>query len=84
MAKIKPDSKIYQEKAKMTLSEVIPKFLFDKNSTYGSYFDYTEYMWSQKDQPEILQIFFEDLIMVSSCKCFELFLCSNKVSDSKR
>ena len=84
MAKIKPDSKMYQEKAKMTLSEVIPKFLFDKNSTYGSYFDYTEYMWSQKDQPEILQIFFEDLILVSLYKCLELVFCSKKINESRR
>jgi len=36
-------------------------YLFNKDVPYGSYFDYTEYMWSLKDKPNILVIFFEDL-----------------------
>jgi len=36
----------------------------DKARFYGRYFDYIEYMWSLKDDPNMLVIFYEDLIMV--------------------
>jgi len=36
----------------------------DKARFYGRYFDYVEYMWSLKDDPNMLVIFYEDLIMV--------------------
>ncbi|KAF6022731.1 SULT1B1 [Bugula neritina] len=29
----------------------------------GSYFDFVEYMWSLRDDPNMLVIFFEDLIL---------------------
>jgi len=51
--------------AKLTLSEMLEMFLEDKDMPYGRYFDYIEYMWSLRDEPNILLVFFEDLINVS-------------------
>ncbi|KAF6022881.1 hypothetical protein EB796_018807 [Bugula neritina] len=48
--------------AKLTLSEMLEMFLEDKDMPYGRYFDYIEYMWSLRDEPNILLVFFEDLI----------------------
>jgi len=36
-------------------------------SEYINYFDYVEYMWSLRDDPNLLIIFYEDLVLVS---CF--------------
>ena len=46
----------------------LQQFLFNKELAYGTYFDYTEYMWSQRDQPGILLVFFEDLKRVQFCQ----------------
>ncbi|XP_067946880.1 sulfotransferase 1C2A-like [Watersipora subatra] len=45
----------------LTLTDSIHRFLYDKDVPYGSYFDLTEYMWSLRDEPNILLIFYEDL-----------------------
>ena len=34
--------------------------------TYGGYFDYIDYMWSLKDDPDVLIVYFEDLKSVSN------------------
>ncbi|KAF6036720.1 hypothetical protein EB796_004962 [Bugula neritina] len=48
-----------------TLSQILSTFLHDKDTYLGSYFDYTEYMWSLRDDPNMLVIFFEDLILIN-------------------
>ncbi|KAF6036718.1 hypothetical protein EB796_004960 [Bugula neritina] len=53
--------KDYQE---LTFSQYLKSFMEDKARFYGRYFDYVEYMWSLKDDPNMLVIFYEDLIMV--------------------
>ena len=40
-------------------------FLFDKDCQYGRYFEYVEYMWSLRDNPNLLIVYFEDLKRVS-------------------
>ena len=49
----------------MSFSKYIHKFLHHKDGIYGTYFDYTEYMWSLKDSPNLLIVYFEDLKLVS-------------------
>ena len=60
-----PDNKNAQNMSKLTLRDFLRQFLFSKDCMYGSYFDYTEYMWSQRDQPGMLLVFFEELKKVS-------------------
>ncbi|XP_067947800.1 sulfotransferase 1E1-like [Watersipora subatra] len=45
----------------MTLGQFMKMFLYDKDMPYGTYFDYVEYMWSLRDDPNILILFYEDL-----------------------
>ena len=66
-----PDTKAAQEMGKFTLGAFLQLFLFNKDLMFGSFFDYIEYMWSQRDQPEILLVFFEDLKRV---KIFQFIL----------
>jgi len=47
--------------AKMTFSAFLRGFLFDKDQPYGRYFDYVEYMWSLRDDPNLLLVYFEDI-----------------------
>ena len=60
-----PDTKAAQEMGKFTLGAFLQLFLFNKDLVFGSYFDYIQYMWSRRDQPGILLVFFEDLKRVS-------------------
>jgi len=52
---------------KMSLSEYIRHSFLTKDQALGNYFDYVEYMWSLRDDPNLLIIFYEDLVLVS---CF--------------
>jgi len=47
--------------AKLTFSAFLGAFLFDNDCPYGRYFDYVEYMWSLRDDPNLLLVHFEDL-----------------------
>ena len=49
----------------MTLSETLHYFLSNGDIFASDYLGYMEYMWSQRDKPEILLVFFEDIILVS-------------------
>ncbi|XP_067947799.1 sulfotransferase 1C2-like isoform X2 [Watersipora subatra] len=49
----------------LTFAQFMELFLHDKDLPYGSYFDYIEYMWSLRDDPNILVVFYEDLKMNS-------------------
>ena len=53
--------------ASMTFRETLHYFLFNMDTVGGNYLGYTEHMWSQRDKPEILLVFFEDIILVSWC-----------------
>ena len=53
--------------AKMTFRDTLHSFLSNVNTVGRDYLGYMEYMWSQRDKPEILLVFFEDIIMVSWC-----------------
>ena len=61
-----PDTRASQEMGKFTLGAFLQQFLFNKDLMFGSYFDYIECMWSQRDQPEILLVFFEELKRVKT------------------
>ncbi|XP_067949115.1 sulfotransferase 6B1-like isoform X1 [Watersipora subatra] len=61
MGPIAPNSEMFQVLSKMTFSEFLSVFLFSKDIIFGNYFDYVDYMWKQKDQPNILLVFYEDL-----------------------
>jgi len=50
-----------KEWSQLSFSQYLKMYLFNKDVPYGGYFDYTEYMWSLRDKPNILVIFFEDL-----------------------
>ncbi|XP_067947484.1 sulfotransferase 1C2-like [Watersipora subatra] len=47
----------------ITFAQFVELFLHEKNIFFGRYFDYIEYMWSLKDEPNILLVFYEDLKM---------------------
>ncbi|XP_067946544.1 sulfotransferase 1B1-like [Watersipora subatra] len=47
--------------ASLKLEDFLQKFLYNKDIDYGSYFTYTEYMWSRRAEPNVLVIFYEDL-----------------------
>ena len=49
----------------MTFQMFLRTFLFDKDCQYGRYFEYVEYMWSLRDNPNLLIVYFEDLKRVS-------------------
>ena len=53
--------------ASMTFTDTLHYFLSNADTVGGNYLGYMEYMWSQKDKPEILLVFFEDIILVSRC-----------------
>ena len=50
----------------ITFSDYLKMFLFNKDVPYGSYFDYIDYMWSLRNNPNILIVYFEDLKLVRS------------------
>ncbi|XP_067945779.1 sulfotransferase 2A1-like [Watersipora subatra] len=47
--------------ASLKLEDFLQTFLYNKDTDYGSYFTYTEYMWSRRAEPNVLVIFYEDL-----------------------
>ncbi|XP_067940732.1 sulfotransferase 1E1-like [Watersipora subatra] len=47
----------------LTLHDYIKIFLFGKDVPFGNFFQYLEYMWAQRDNPNIHVLFYEDLIM---------------------
>ncbi|XP_067946980.1 sulfotransferase 1C2-like [Watersipora subatra] len=47
----------------ITFAQFVELFLHEKEIFYGRYFDYIEYMWSLRDEPNILLVFYEDLKM---------------------
>ncbi|XP_067947917.1 sulfotransferase 1C2-like [Watersipora subatra] len=49
------------EIGKMSFQQFLGMFLDDKDVPYGRYFEYIEYMWSLRDEPNVLLIFYEDL-----------------------
>lgn len=49
----------------LTFQDHLCAYLFDKDASYGTFFDYMEYMWSLKDEPNILILHFEDIKRVS-------------------
>ena len=50
----------------LTFQMFLRTFLFDKDASYGRYFEYLqEYMWSLRDNPNLLIVYFEDLKRVS-------------------
>lgn len=51
---------------KVTFDEHLHAFFHDKDVSYGTYFDYIEFMWSLRDEPNILLLHFEDLKRVSN------------------
>ena len=48
----------------LTFSDYLKMFLFNKDVPYGNYFDYIDYMWSLRNNPNMLIIYFEDLKLV--------------------
>ena len=49
----------------LTFPMFLRTFLFDKDASYGRYFEYLEYMWSLRDNPHLLIVYFEDLKKVT-------------------
>ncbi|XP_067945619.1 sulfotransferase 1C2-like [Watersipora subatra] len=47
----------------MSFGEFLLEFLHDKDTPYGRYFDYLVYMWSRRDDANVLAVFYEDFIM---------------------
>jgi len=58
---------VLKQVTSMTFSDFLKEHLLDKDQYYGTHFDYIEYMWSLKDDPNVLIVFYEDLITVRSC-----------------
>lgn len=58
------DDEIPKLMSEFPFGKFLKDYLSTGNMSYGSYFDYTEYMWSLKDEPHILLVYFEDLIQV--------------------
>ncbi|XP_067947489.1 sulfotransferase 1C2-like [Watersipora subatra] len=52
---------VFAALANITFDDFIQEYMYSKDLPYGSYFDYTEYMWSLRDEPNILIVFYEDL-----------------------
>ncbi|XP_067945778.1 sulfotransferase 1A1-like isoform X2 [Watersipora subatra] len=52
--------------ASLKLEDFLQIFLYNKDIDYGSYFTYTEYMWSRRAEPNVLVIFYEDLKLHSA------------------
>ncbi|KAF6038658.1 hypothetical protein EB796_003036 [Bugula neritina] len=53
---------VLKQVTSMTFSDFLKEHLLDKDQYYGTHFDYIEYMWSLKDDPNVLIVFYEDLI----------------------
>ncbi|XP_067945751.1 sulfotransferase 1E1-like isoform X3 [Watersipora subatra] len=51
----------FAAQANMSFDDFIQEYMYSKDMPHGSYFDYTEYMWSLRDEPNILLVFYEDL-----------------------
>ena len=49
-----------------TFKQHLPMFLYDDDAPYGTYFGYTEYMWSLRNEPNVLVLFYEDLKLVNA------------------
>ncbi|XP_067947487.1 sulfotransferase 1A1-like [Watersipora subatra] len=45
----------------LAFEDYIQDYMYSKDLPYGSYFDYTEYMWSLRDEPNVLLVFYEDM-----------------------
>ena len=54
----------FEKLAAIKLSDFLKTIFCDSDKFGSNYFDYTEYMWSLKDNPEILLVFYEDIILV--------------------
>ena len=52
----------------ITFAQFMELFLHETDLPYGRYFDYIAHMWSLKDEPNILVVFYEDLKTVSNRK----------------
>ncbi|XP_067929895.1 sulfotransferase 1C2A-like isoform X2 [Watersipora subatra] len=50
----------YEPLRDLSLSDWVRMFLYDKDVPYGNYFDYTAYVWSLREDPTVLVLFFED------------------------
>jgi len=55
----------FEKMGKLSFSEYLKMYLFSKDVPYGCYLDYTEYMWSLRDDPNTLVMYFEDMILVN-------------------
>ncbi|XP_067947045.1 sulfotransferase 1C2-like [Watersipora subatra] len=58
LASINSQSHLFED---MNFSQYLPRFLHDKDAPYGTYFDFVEYMWSLRNNSNILIVFYEDL-----------------------
>ncbi|XP_067947746.1 sulfotransferase 1E1-like [Watersipora subatra] len=45
----------------LAFEDYIQDYMYSKDLPYGSYFDYTEYVWSLRDEPNVLLVFYEDM-----------------------
>ncbi|XP_067947743.1 sulfotransferase 1C2-like [Watersipora subatra] len=58
MSKLNP---VFASRANMAFADFAQEYMYSKDIPYGSYFDYTEYMWSLRNEPNILLVFYENL-----------------------
>ncbi|XP_067945640.1 sulfotransferase 1C2-like [Watersipora subatra] len=58
LATLVPVMKVFEDE---TFEKFQLRFLYDDDAPYGTYFGYTEYMWSLRNEPNVLVVFYEDL-----------------------
>ena len=50
--------------SEMSYSEFLRIFFFSKTMVLGNYLDYMEYMWSVRHEPNILLLYYEEVVRV--------------------